>query len=374
MQPTSIRHRHYYIYWVSLFTVATFIFVHFSASAFELTATELDEPLEQDVQQILEKSLSVTELDKEISKIEQQQQVLQIDIERLLEQLKQQEVTVSKQQQQSDRVLQAYYMGERDFMLTAILHFDSWTDWLRTLDLIEIIYMKDQSALTDYALTYKELQQNLQQLQQQETTLHQLEQALMVQRNQVAMMEEELENQLLGRSDAEKLVLMISKLTDHWNNTGVTAIEQYFTALADAMGKLPAWIQENNHLLEMNGLTYTVKMPDEELNQFLKQQNAMFEQFQFSFQKDKIVAYGMNNQTEIKVTGHYQVEKQPKEGIIFYVDELKFNGFLLPESTRTQLEQRFDLGFYPQLLLPFLKAEEVTVEEGNLIMKLAIKL
>ena len=60
--------------------------------------------------------------------------------------------------------------------------------------------------------------------------------------------------------------------------------------------------------------------------------------------------------------------------ILFHVDELIFNGLALPDTTRAQLEQQFDLGFYPSEIVSFLKAKSVEVKGNDLIIKLSISL
>jgi hypothetical protein len=60
--------------------------------------------------------------------------------------------------------------------------------------------------------------------------------------------------------------------------------------------------------------------------------------------------------------------------ILFHVDELIFNGLALPDTTRRSLEEEFDLGFYPQKMVSFLKTKSVQIEDGKLIVKLSISL
>jgi hypothetical protein len=56
------------------------------------------------------------------------------------------------------------------------------------------------------------------------------------------------------------------------------------------------------------------------------------------------------------------------------VDDLLFNGFTLPDTTRAALEKEFDLGFYPGLMISFLKAKEVEIKDGELIIRLTLSL
>ncbi|MNE85058.1 hypothetical protein D3C80_1820140 [compost metagenome] len=100
----------------------------------------------------------------------------------------------------------------------------------------------------------------------------------------------------------------------------------------------------------------------------------MFNDFTFQFKEDKVVAQGKRENMEIQIAGHYTIENDPKNAILFHVDELLFNGFALPDTTRQALEKEFDLGFYPDLIVSFLKANAVTMEDGELTIKLSITL
>src|SRR5690606_27082163 len=108
------------------------------------------------------------------------------------------------------------------------------------------------------------------------------------------------------------------------------------------------------------------------LNTFLREQNELFNHFSFTFSDNIITAYGKKDDIEISVSGHYSVENEPVNGIIFHVDQLFFNGFALPDTTRQALEKEFDLGFYPQLIISFLKANAIEMNDGELVIKLSI--
>jgi hypothetical protein len=57
---------------------------------------------------------------------------------------------------------------------------------------------------------------------------------------------------------------------------------------------------------------------------------------------------------------------------MFHVDHVVFNGLELPDTTRQALEEDFDLGFYPQKIVSFLHATEVSSADGILHVKLSL--
>jgi len=140
------------------------------------------------------------------------------------------------------------------------------------------------------------------------------------------------------------------------------------------MKNMPDWVQNNKDMLSIDGLNYTLTIPEKKLNEFLREQNEMFNNFEFVFEDDAVSVSGQRDGLDVTITGHYTIENKPDNGILFHVDELKFNGLALPDTTRKSLEEEFDLGFYPQKIVSFLKAKSVSVKDGQLVVKLSVSL
>jgi hypothetical protein len=329
---------------------------------------------EADIRSILEKSLSVVEIDKEIERIRQQQEQLLGDMSSSERQLKLQEEQIADKQAGAGNVLRAYYMGERDFLFAALLSANSLSDLFKMLDYAEVLLSHDKKTLDGYLSQYRKVKQGYEQLTVRHEELTAVEQKLHTQRERVAALERQLDEQLAGRSDAERLRLLMNELTTFWQNAGIHEVKQYFRALSKAMHQLPGWVQENKQLLSIKGFQYTITVPEADLNTFLREQNELFNNFSFQFDDGKVTAFGKRDNMEISVTGHYTIENEPKNSILFHVDELLFNGFSLPDTTKRALEEEFDLGFYPDLIVSFLKAKSVEMKDGNLIIQLNLSL
>lgn len=335
------------------------------------------EPLpadEADMHALLEKSLSVVEIDKEIIRIQEQKQQLMLTMTDTEKQLLIQEQQIADKQAEAGNVLRAYYMGERDFLLSALLSFDSLSELFQMLDYAEIILTHDKHTLNTYVEQYKKVKVGYEKLEARQNELNTIEQQLKTQRERVVALEKQLDEQLAGRSDADRIRILMKELTSYWETAGIAEVKQYFRALSKAMQKLPSWVQENKQLLEIKGFQYTIRVPEDDLNTFLREQNDIFNHFSFEFIDDKVIAQGKRDNMEIKISGHYTIENDPKNAILFHVDELIFNGFSLPDTTRSALEKEFDLGFYPDLIVSFLKANAVEMKDGELTIKLSLKL
>ncbi|MFF2482866.1 coiled-coil domain-containing protein [Paenibacillus sp. NPDC058071] len=323
---------------------------------------------------LLEKSLSLVEIDKEIERIGRQKTAIESDLEQIGKRLQQQENQIEQKREEAGKVLRAYYMGERDMLLRALLQFRSLADFLAILDYIDIIFSHDKAILNDYKAGYALIRKQQDELEAKRSALEETEGKLRTQRERVLALEKQIDGELAGRSDAERLRLMMKELTDYWETAGLREVELYFSALSKAMGALPKWVQDNKEMLEIDGFNYTLHIPEDSLNQFLREQDPRFESFAFVFKDGKVTAQGTRDGMELSISGHYTVEDKPQNGLIFHVDDLRFNGFALPDTTRRDLENRFDLGFYPGLIISFLKAKEVTIEDGELTVLLKISL
>ncbi|MFF2094354.1 coiled-coil domain-containing protein [Paenibacillus sp. NPDC058174] len=329
---------------------------------------------DEQLMELMEKSLSIVEIDKEITRIQDQKASLEQDMKLKNKQLGEQELLIADKREAAGKVLRAYYMGERDLLIRALLTFRSLQSWLTSLDYIEIIFSQDKLAIDSYLDGVRRLKDEYAAMDARKTELNTMETRLQTQRDRVLALEKQIDGELAGRSDADRLRLLMSELTDYWETAGVEEVENYFRALSKAMQKLPGWVQDNKNYLEIKGFNYTLRVPQDALNAFLREQDKRFEHFSFTFTEGKITAQGNKDGMEISVTGHYTVEDEPQNGIIFHVDELLFNGFALPDTTRRSLEDKFDLGFYPGLIISFLKATAVDITDGELVVKLKVAL
>ncbi|WP_201001481.1 hypothetical protein [Paenibacillus glycanilyticus] len=329
---------------------------------------------DEQVNQILEKSLSIVEIDKEIARIQAEKEKVAGDMSVTDKRIAQREQEIKEKREEAGKVLRAYYMGERELLLRAIISFHSIHDLFAMLDYVDIIFSRDRNTLDSYTKEYKSLKEEYVKLDGRKTELEEIENRLQTQRSRVAQLEQQIDGQLAGRSDADRLRLLMQELTNYWESAGLEEVEQYFDALSKAMNKLPSWIEDNKEYLEINGFNYTIHIPEDALNAFLREQDKRFNDFSFRFEDGKVIASGKHDNMEIAVSGHYTVEDKPKNGIVFHVDELLFNGFALPDTTRKALEDKFDLGFYPGDIIKFIQAKSVEMKDKELTVYLKMKL
>ncbi|MEK4250507.1 hypothetical protein [Paenibacillus sp. FSL W7-1287] len=340
-----------------------------AASSTSPLATE-----DEELHDILQSSLSIVEIDKEIERIQARQLTLQEQILDTELKLYEGEDAIENKRKQAGKVLAAYYKGERIDIYLSILKSKSLEQFLYSLEMIEYILSQDRRLLDAYIEDYEALSSLYEQYAAENEQLIAMEQDLQNQRQRIVELEQQIDTQLNGRTDAERVTLLIEQLIQFWEQQGIVQVRAYFEALASAMNELPGWLQKNSQYFSYKGFNYTVTLPEDVLNQYLQDYDPMFEYFKFDFNEGSITAYGKRDEIEIEITGQYTVVDEPSNYIQFSMDELKFNGFALPDSTKQELAEQFDLNFYPNMLIKLLRAKNVEVKDDQLIIELKLAL
>lgn len=329
------------------------------------------QPSEEE-KQLLQQSLSITELDKEIERISARESEAAASRKQTESEILKQEAAFENKREQAGRVLRAYYIGERDMMLQAIMSADELDDLFMLLDYFRLLFYSDQEILEEYSNQLTKLNQLRRSLAQTEHELTEVRKRLVNQRGRLITLREKFDTNLADSSDPQAMSRLIQEFTTYWKNVGLFEVRHYFRALADAMQKLPDFVQKSGSI-SMNGKNYTITIQEEQLNQFLREQDPIFEQFFFRFKEGVIAAEGERSGLSVHIEGRYTLEAEPENRILFHVDQMLFNGLELPDTTRQDLEQEFDLGFYPQKLVSFLEATDVAITDKQITVQLTVK-
>ncbi|TKH35415.1 hypothetical protein C1I59_16135 [Paenibacillus polymyxa] len=321
---------------------------------------------------ILQDSLSIVEIDHEIERISQEQQALLQHQQELRSSLADQQEQINLQRKRAGSVLRSYYMGERDKLLSVVLGAKSIKQLLSLYDYYLLLISHDQDVLQEYEANYQFMRKTEQQVAQATTELETVKTNLLAQRKRILQLQSRVDDGLNASDNPDTLRKLIDEMTAYWENVGVYEVNKHFKALAQAMQDLPQFIQQQQGAMITNGKIITISIREEEFNRFLKSENELFNHFNFSFVQNQIVVEGQQGTMKLRVEGHYTVENEPKNAILFHVDRLVFNGLELPDTTRNKLEEDFDLGFYPQQLISYVKATEVHALKGILEVKLEL--
>ncbi|WP_149093310.1 hypothetical protein [Paenibacillus terrae] len=328
----------------------------------------------EEANRILQDSLSIVEIDHEIERISQEQQILLQRQQELRSNLATQQEQMIRQRKRASSVLRSYYMGERDKLLSVVLGAKNLKQLLSLYDYYLLLISHDQDVLQEYESNYRNMRKTEEQVTRASSDLETVKTNLLEQRKRIVLLQERVNAGVNNSNDPDTLRKLISEMTAYWENVGVYEVNKHFKALAQAMQDLPQFIQQQQGAMITNGKVITISIREEDFNRFLKSENELFNHFNFSFGQDRIVVEGQQGTMKLRVEGHYTVEKEPQNAILFHVDRLVFNGLELPDTTRNKLEKDFDLGFYPQQLISYVKATEVRTIVGVLEVKLELSL
>lgn len=331
-------------------------------------------PFDEETRQMLEKSLSIVEIDSEIERINKRQIEMEQEQKQLQSELIQKNDQIKYKQDRAGEIVRSYYMGERDFLYSALLSVKNISGFMMIYDYYELIMNHDQEVLNIYQSEYADLKSTQQKIVRNSAELEEMKDNLMKQRDRVLVLQESLDGSLVTSSNPEAMQKMMNEFTLYWENVGLYEVKRHFRALASAMKDLPEFVQNTKGIIKAKGSTYSIDITEDQLNTFLRSKDDLFDVFAFHFDDDVISASGQSGNLSIKIEGKYSIVNEPKNGIMFQVTKLVFNNLELPDTTCRALEQEFDLGFYPQNLISFVKATEVKTSKNLLHVTLKISM
>lgn len=332
--------------------------------------------------ELLQKGLTIYEIDQELMRITEQESKLQEQLRTAEKQLKMAEHSSAEARDHAAKVIRAYYMGDRDSLWTLLFTIRSFSEALASLDYLQMILKNDQQALQRHTEAWRQLTDVKDRLNKAQTSLQQTKSLYLEQRTRLVALQREVDDTLAeNKETAVQLQQQMLELNRLWHDKGVPMLRTYFQALGEALKQLPEMVTAGSSSggnLIMNGFNYTFQMTDQELNNFLRQKNELFSDMTFRFTPDKMTAAGMRDEISVLMVGSYEMASKDDGRNVsflhFRITDLQFNGFMLPSTTIEALEKDFDLGLYPQNIASFLQVTGVKIEEGKLSIMLKLAL
>ncbi len=333
---------------------------------------------------LLQKGLTIYEIDQELNRIADQETKLQAQLLSAEQQIREAEHSTSEAKIHAAKVIRSYYMGDRDSLWALLFSIGSFSDAVSVLDYLQMILRNDKQALQRHTDAWQRLASVKKELAEAHASLQRTKERYLQQREQLAALQKEVDDQLADRQEqAALLQQQMLELNKLWEDKGIPLFKTYFQALASAMQQLPELVasgsgQNKNGNLVMNGVNYTFQMTDSELNDFLRKKNERFRNLTFHFYPDQVSASGQEGDIAVMIRGSYEMavmdDGTGKPFIRFRILEMQFNGFSLPSTTVEEFEKSFDLGIYPQNIASFLQVTGVQLEEGKLSIMLKLAL
>ncbi|NGZ73864.1 coiled-coil domain-containing protein [Saccharibacillus alkalitolerans] len=343
-----------------------------AAGADTASASGTAEEWTPEQRKLLQNTLSLNELQRDVERIAGEQEQLSRQRERLNEEIKRLEGRIADSRERTGTIVRTQYMQSQRPMLLSLLNARSFGELTRLYTYYRLAVRHDEEVLLAFRRDTDDLRSRRDDLAANALRLEDIKLGIENQQRRLRALQEDIDAGLLASDDPASLGRLAEELNVYWNNVGLYEVDEYFSSLAAASNKLPDFLQSSGKM-QVSGLgtRYTIELTDGELNDFLRSQSSDFENFAFTFEDGRVVAEGQQGRLTLRIEGRYTLEAEPDNAILFHVDKLVFNGLELPESTRKELEQKYDLGFYPQQVAP---VEVSSVETANGRLKISLRL
>ncbi|WP_438446284.1 coiled-coil domain-containing protein [Gorillibacterium sp. sgz5001074] len=326
--------------------------------------TTLDE-----IKQLLQKGLTLSELDQEIARLSGREIQVGEQIGRTEELIAANQADVTKTREHAAKVLRAYYMGDRDKLWMLLFSAKSLSDALSIYEYLNMIVHNDHHSLNAYTDSYQALTDSKSKLENERQELQAVKARFIEQREKALAVQKEIDEALAASANAAALKTELDKFTQEWKEKGVPLFRSYLTSISSAMQSLPELMTAENLDINIAKRTLTFTITDVKLTEFFRTKDPIFHNITFGFEDDSFKAFGTDNGTQVSIIGKYTVESEPNR-LQFHVERLTYNGFVLPDTSNRALEQEFDLGFMPSKYIKGVEATDMTMKGGKLSLKL----
>ncbi|MDF2721674.1 MAG: hypothetical protein K0Q59_1349 [Paenibacillus sp.] len=332
------------------------------------------QPNAEAMRQLLEKGLSLYELDREIDRLSDEESKLNAVLAETDTRMRLASEQLENQQRKAEKVIRAYYTGDRASLLLAALRVHSIKDALYVWDQLQSIIANDRKAIADYMSQSQSYKSQKLKLEHSVAQLAATRAAFAAEKEKRQQTQQDVDRLLAANPERAQAVKQIEDTRKLWEDRGLPLFDRYFSALSETMTKLPELFGQNYKMVSIKGLSPKLTIGDQELNRFMQQKSSQLSGFSFLFNDGSITAGGKSDDLSISLIGRYVVEQKPVNAIRFAIDNLTFNGYEMPASTAKALEREYDLAFYPSDLAPFVQATDVRIEQGAMTISLKLSL
>lgn len=336
-----------------------------------LTVFAAEEPATPLEQLILQQHFTQKELERTLTLLKEEETRTYGEIAKLDLDLQRQKLVMEAMQRRAGEVARAYYMGERTNLLTLILNAENFNQFLLMYDFYQLLYEHDMSQLEVYHTERTKLTAMQADKKNRLDQLQALRKKYELQLTEMLAVAAAKEKNVEKLDDPTVVESMMDNLITDWENRGLPAFQTFFGMLAQVMVQVPELATPDR--IQSNGLlNHTLTINQTDFNNFLIEKDALFKQSRFSFEDNKLTVEGTYDQMELKLVGNYELVS-PTE-LKFHITELYFDGFALPPSTVEEMEEAYDLGFYPELISPNIQVEGITLMNEELKLQLQFNL
>jgi predicted nucleic acid-binding Zn-ribbon protein len=337
---------------------------------------EENKPGVDEAKELIQKGLTIFEIDKEVSRLNEQDAKFVLQIKQNEQDITMQSSKVDSTRKHAGNVMRAYYTGDRDSIWMLLFSVSSFTDALRMFEYLQMIISNDHRALAAFTDSFNKLKSLKSDLETSRVELQQTKDKYLEQRERLVKLQEELDKQLAVSAQASVIETQIKSLNDQWKSEGVPLFREYLTNLSAAFRELPQYVTKENKFMDLSSIKNPViTISDTDFNAYLHNKNEQLQNLNFQFTDGSIIARGQKDQIKITIEGRFLLKENPDMNEVrFTVDKLEFNDFQLPDTTIEDFSKEFQLGFVPKKIVSYLDVVSVETKNGNAVVKLKLSL
>ncbi|GAB2703049.1 hypothetical protein ACFQWB_01650 [Paenibacillus thermoaerophilus] len=346
-------------WWIVLLAAAVALTAASGAGLAETGSSEGSE-----FKDILQKALSVKQIDEELVRLKEREDSMKIRISELETETVRQEQWAAETRKRAGRVIRSYYTGERQSLWLLLLSSKSLAQAVDLAIYLDRIISRDQMLLKQSVDAQKQLMALRNELNGQLAESARIRDTLLRERERQVELEASIAAALAEAEgeEAEALKQQIETLGMQWTEVGKPKFRTYFEGLKSAL-TLENLMPRLGQTLNFDAKKVSFSIRDTVINELLREKNPLFEDFSFALKKGYMEGSGTNEGVFLSIRGQFAATE---EGLIrFKIEQLHFNEYALDESTIRALEEEFDLSFDPAELPGFKRNGGVTVRHED---------
>lgn len=337
---------------------------HASAAAPVKKTVTFDAKKIAELQMFLKKSLTIVEIDRSLGQIRAEQKINQSELTSLQREINLQSIRLAKLREQAGKVLRSYYMGSRQplWMMVFSLENLKWTDLLTVYDYLQLMIGHDQEKLQAYSDAYDQMETSRKLAEAKRTELAEQEHQYNVQRARVVALTAALKQELDRKADADAYWAWLNAKNRQWLNAGLPQFEEALKQLSRSMTKFSRLIGPDTLKLERDLNTFS--LPEAMYNEFVQQEAPVLRNMRFAFRDELFKVEGVVSGEPIRFSGKYVITDQPEHGMRFQIIKIEYAGVDLPDTTVAEMQEKYDLGFYPKAIGWNVKLQSIGLSNG----------
>jgi peptidoglycan hydrolase CwlO-like protein len=339
-------------------------------------AEETGRSIEQ-LQQLLQESLTIAEIDREVERLSQEQERIAAELDETEIRIERQAELEAKLRQRAGNVLRAYYMRDRQSLWLLLLHADSFGNALTVFQYLQTIAENDRLTMDRYVAAREQLSALRSELQERLQQLDEAKAEWLRQRERVIALQAELDRKLAEAADREAIIAQMEALNRFWQEQGLPYFQSFLEAMSGVLAELPDYVNVYPDSLTQQRTRITFTVRERELNAFLREKNPLFQEFAIGLAEAGLTIEGNRGELSIGIDGRFELtETADGPAIRFMLTDLRFGPFSLPDTTVADMQRRFSMTFSTKQheLTAFLLLDSVEHRDGELALNMKIDL